>query len=76
MTNAERFERICKTDSESVHIQNGIGTLSEKRLHRILKCYLCADSASHEVKLGRYVADVFNGNEISTPAIMAFRTKG
>lgn len=72
MTNTELFERICKTDSESLHLQNGIGTLSEKRLHRILKSYLCIDSSAHEARLGRYVADVFDGEEIYEIQTRAF----
>lgn len=72
MTDTERFERICRADSESLHLQNGIGTLSEKRLHRILKKYLCEDTASHEVKLGRYVADIFSDGQIIEIQTKAF----
>ena len=64
MIDAERFEQICRVDCESLHLQNGIGTISEKRLHRIIKSYLCEDTATHEIKLGRYVADVLTDGQI------------
>lgn len=40
--------------------KEGIGTLSEKPLHRIFKYYLEPDSSRHEVKLSGVVADVYN----------------
>ncbi len=44
----------------------GIGTLAEKRLHLILKRFLCEDEDFHEVGVPdtRYVSDVRIGNEI------------
>lgn len=42
----------------------GIGTLSEKTLHAILKNYYEPDEAKQEVPINRYVADIFNGEEI------------
>ena len=36
----------------------GIGTMGERRLHAILKYYLSPDASCHEVRLGRYVADI------------------
>lgn len=38
--------------------KNNIGRLREKALHSILKYYYCSDSSYHEVKVGRYVADI------------------
>lgn len=44
--------------------QNGVGTLAEKRLHAALKRYYAPDSSCLEVPIGRYVADVFDGERI------------
>ncbi len=43
---------------------NNIGTLSEKTLHAILKNYYEPNEAYHEVPIDKYVADIFNGEEI------------
>ncbi len=42
----------------------GIGTLSEKTLHAILKNYYEPDQNKHEIPIDRYVADIFTGEEI------------
>lgn len=41
---------------------NQIGTLSEKSIHSFLKSYLEPDISNHEVKLGPYIADIYNKN--------------
>ena len=43
---------------------NGIGTLGEKTVHSVLKCYLSPEHLNHEVKVGGFVADICTGNEI------------
>jgi hypothetical protein len=43
---------------------NGIGTLGEKTLHSVLKCYISPDHINHEIKVGSFVADICTGNEI------------
>ena len=35
-----------------------IGTLAERMLHAILKQYLCEDQTYHEIRVGRYHADI------------------
>lgn len=55
---AERFLEACDRIIHSKHIDNGIGTLSEKTVHSVLKHYLEPDTGCHEVKTGRYVADI------------------
>ena len=45
-------------------IGDGIGTLSERMLHAIFKLYLCDDPSFHEVKVGRYVADILYDDHI------------
>ena len=74
---ALRFAEICLSYvARGVHLEDGIGTLSEKRMHAILKNYICADSAYHEIRvkdtLGQadskgngYVAYVLRGSNIS-----------
>ena len=65
MSDKERFIRIC---DEIFHkeklMDGGIGTLSEKTLHAALKTFLEEDTTYHEVKCGRYVADIKKDDEI------------
>ena len=65
---AARFQRLCREMIATGHTagEAGIGTLAEKRLHAVIKRYLCEDSACHEVGLNgtRFVSDVRIGNEI------------
>lgn len=44
--------------------QNGIGTLSEKTIHSVLKYYYAPNPAYHEIKIGPYVADICVDGEI------------
>lgn len=44
--------------------REGIGTLSEKTLHKILKLYIEPDASRHEVDLMGSVADVKNGQGV------------
>ena len=43
----------------------GIGIYNEKRLHRILKEFVCEDESCFEIKLGGAVADVFCDGVVS-----------
>lgn len=76
---AMRFGEICLSYvSRGVHLEDGIGTLAEKRMHAILKNFVCADVTCHEIKLRDvlpdvpmdkkkgvgYVADVLRGSNI------------
>ena len=53
-------EKVINTSRERV----GIGTLSEKTLHAILKNYYEPDPDKQEIPIDRYVADIFTGQEI------------
>ena len=65
LTDKERFMRICNDVFHSEkHLDGGIGTLSEKTLHAALKIFLEEDISCHEIKCGRYVADIKKGDEI------------
>lgn len=57
---------------------NGIGTLNERSLHAYLKRCLEPDTRFHEVKVGRYTADILNESgiiEIQTRSFSNFRRK-
>ena len=63
-----RFNRLCKEAMLESRSQGeaGIGTLAEKRLHAIIKRYLCEDEDCHEVGVlnTRFVSDVRIGNDV------------
>ena len=64
---SERFAELCVHD-EMVFGENekiGINIYNEKRLHRVLKKTLCNNEDCFEVKVGRYIADVKEGNRIT-----------
>ena len=44
--------------------ENLITTYMERSLHRSLKFHFCDDESKHEIKIGRHVADVCDGNTI------------
>lgn len=43
----------------------GIGELSEKSIHQMLKCCYAPDPTQREVKIGRFVADVYDGRRVA-----------
>lgn len=53
-------EKILRTDRERI----GIGTLSEKTLHAIVKNFYEPDEDRQEIPIGRFVADIYTGGEI------------
>ncbi len=63
-----RFDRLCREAAEHARSngEEGIGTLGEKRMHAVIKQYLCADHDLHEVGVRDtgYVADVRIGNDV------------
>ena len=75
MTEFERFAALCEEEAAVVEMGNGeaIGTYGEKRLHRICKRFVCADPTCHEVKVGRYVADVLTEEGITEIQTGSFR---
>lgn len=60
----QRFNNACDTIIYSQRCENGIGTLSEKTIHAVLKKYIEPDDSYHEIKIGRYYADIKKGSEI------------
>jgi hypothetical protein len=45
-------------------IRQGIGTLSEKTVHAVLKHYFAPDEQMHEIPIENYIADIYTGTEI------------
>lgn len=60
MLDKERFDVVCDMVVNSVATRDGIGTLSEKTLHSVLKNYYEPDSSKQEIKIGAKVADILN----------------
>ena len=65
-THVSRFARMCEAALLQGRTQgdSGIGTLQEKRLHSIIKHFLCDNEDYHEVGVldTRFVSDVRIGN--------------
>lgn len=59
-----RFVKLCQELPKPLPGYMGIGTRSEKTLHRVLKHYLCPDTNLHEVAIGGCVADAVIENTI------------
>ena len=57
---AGSFAAACRAVEAVGRADQGVGTLGEKTLHAVLKRMVEPDMARHEVKLGRYTADVLN----------------
>lgn len=53
-------EKIIGKNRERI----GIGTLSEKTVHAVLKHYYAPDEDMHEIPVENYVADIYTGTEI------------
>ena len=76
----KRFESICLSVAAEGLDAGGIGTMSEKRMHKALKRYICSDEGCHEVRIkpdgsvsydendksgrGGYIADIFDNGKI------------
>ncbi len=88
MTAAEelRFSRLCHEELSREKVRDGIGLLEEKRLHSILKRWICDDFTTHEQKVpGRgeksrkFVADVLTKQggifEIQTAELYPMKKK-
>lgn len=58
------FEQALEKIVSHEHERLGIGTLSEKMLHAVVKNYMEPDERYQEVPVEGYVADVFRENEV------------
>lgn len=63
-SDTERFETIKERVIREQKAQNGIGTLSEKTIHAVLKSYYAVLPEFEEKKCAGFVADICNGFEI------------
>lgn len=63
-TQETQFEKAKEKIVGTERIREGIGTLSEKSVHAVLKNYLAPNEDHHEVPLEGYVADIYTGKEI------------
>lgn len=73
-----RFEAARNKIMGADRVRQGIGTLSEKTIHAVLKNYYAPDADMHEIPLAGFVADIFTGTEIieiQTRAFNAMRKK-
>ena len=52
--------------------RHGIGTLSEKTVHAVLKNYYAPDTQMHEIPIETFVADIYTGHEIIEIQTRAF----
>lgn len=72
-----RFYDACEA-VRTEHIRSGIGTLSEKTTHAVLKKYFEPDESGHELKIGSFVADIIGEEgiiEIQTRSFSKLRPK-
>ncbi|MBQ7646873.1 MAG: hypothetical protein IJS94_06355 [Clostridia bacterium] len=72
------FNDLCSRLIGADRKRSGIGTLGEKTLHFVLKNYFQNDPSFHEVKVGKYYADILDENgitEIQTRSFNVMRKK-
>ncbi len=78
MTDQERFNQMLMLPPDSFHLQGGVGTLSEKYLHALLKHFYEPNTDFHEVGVASFTADICVDNkiiEIQTRAFNRLREK-
>lgn len=59
-----RFERAKDKVIGAARGGQGIGTLSEKTLHAVLKNYYAPDVGMQEIPIENFIADIYTGSEI------------
>lgn len=76
--NFDSFDELLKLSPQDLHVDSGVGTLSEKYLHALLKNFYEQDKSCHEVTVGRFTADICKENsiiEIQTRSLNRLRDK-
>lgn len=63
-----------QADSFDRDSYESIGTQNEKMLHKMIKYYLCPDTACHEFKIGSYIADIYQNGHITEIQTGSFRS--
>ena len=72
------FHAACEKVMRQQCLQKGIGTLSEKTVHAVLKNFYEPDPSHQEIPIENYVADILRDNEIieiQTRSLNAMRRK-
>ncbi len=67
----ELFFNLCREYAAREKLSGGIGTLSEKTIHAVLKDYMDSNPAHQEQPFCGYVADIYDGS-----AIVEIQTRG
>jgi hypothetical protein len=70
----KRFERARNRIIGIDRPRQGIGTLSEKTVHAVLKNYYAPDEDMHEIPIENFVADIYTGTEIIEIQTRSFNT--
>ncbi len=60
----KRFEAAKNKIIGKSRERTGIGTFQEKTIHAVIKNYYAPDENTHEVPIGKYVADIFDGESV------------
>jgi len=68
-----RLSRALLLASKELSESNDIGKMQEKTLHSVLKYYYEPDNSFHEIKTGRHIADIRNGDSIIEIQTGSFR---
>lgn len=68
------FSEACYQMIGKMQEQYGIGTLREKTIHSVLKYYYAPNPLYHEIKIGKYVADICLDGEIFEVQTRNFNT--
>jgi hypothetical protein len=58
------FETACEKITSSERQRIGIGTLSEKTVHAVLKNFYAPDEDTHEIPIENFIADIYSDGEI------------
>jgi hypothetical protein len=69
---------ISNVTGDPLFAYESIGTKMEKTLHRAIKYYLCPDETFHEIKIGRFIADICREGvvtEIQTGSFGSLKSK-
>lgn len=72
VVNKTRFLNICYEHNKLTDTVSGIGTLKEKRIHKVLKDYFDPDRSHQEIPHKGYIADIKNESgiiEVQTGAL-------
>ena len=69
----EQEQPALALERARIRLRQGIGTQSERLIHSTLKYYLEPDDSCHEIKIGSYVADIFQKD---TGQIIEIQTRG